>query len=412
MPADLPVGSARPSPGGRNARIRLQHEANCVILQPDLIHAGGYGMSKTHNGAIDFLKFVFALVIVAFHFFNYRWNATMVAKPLFPMGIPLPGGYIGVEFFFLVSGFLMAQSANIKSKATPQMRLGSESVQFVIRKLFAILPYYLFSIVASIILCKVFINIDLIPLNIKGLDGLWEILLLQMSGLGIPQMINAQVWYLSAMLISMWIIYPILHKYPDMFLNVIAPLAVLFLLGHLSRKYGTLNVITSKDGFVYPAILRATAEISLGCIAYRLCGKIPNVKTGGKWVLGIAELLCYSIVISLSNQFYKTHADFIMLFFLMIGIIITFSRQSIFTGLFRSRVFPYLGRLSMALFLCHFSLNRIFLTDILKIPIKPLFTVYLACSLALSVVCLLVAEGGKRLWIRCVSRLKTPVETD
>jgi peptidoglycan/LPS O-acetylase OafA/YrhL len=107
----------------------------------------------------------------------------------------------------------------------------------------------------------------------------------------------------------------------------------------------------------------------------------------------------------LANITFMTHADFVMLLLLAVGVTITFSGQSIFAGLFRGRVFGYLGRLSMALFLCHFSLNRIFLMDVLKIPIRPLFAVYVACSLALAAVCLWVGDGCKRLWARWAARL-------
>ena len=363
-------------------------------------------MSKTRNGEIDFLKFMFALLIATFHFFNYRLNTRVVATALFPLKVPLPAGYIGVEFFFLVSGYFMAQSAEAARRAALPGGTGAESIRFVLRKFTSVLPYYIFSIVSSLVLCKVFINYSLITPTMRGLDSLWEMLLLQMSGLGVPQIINGPVWYLSAMLIAMLIIYPVLRRFPDMFFNVIAPLAALLLLGHLNRVYGTLEVVAQSEEWVYPGIQRAAAEICLGCVAYSVCGKLRRFGNAGRWLLGIAEVLCYVLTILLVNFTYKSHADFVMLLLLAVGITITFSGQSIFAGLFRSRVFGYLGRLSMALFLCHFSLNRIFLMDVLKIPIKPLFAVYLACCLALSVVCLWVGDGGKRLWARYTARLK------
>ena len=139
-------------------------------------------MSKTRNGAIDFLKFAFALLIMTFHFFIERTHANVAATALFPLKVPLPGGYIGVEFFFLVSGFLMAQTAQARRGDTPQEGLGAESIRFVLRRFTSILPYYLFSIVSAVVLCQVFIDYTLITPSIRGLDSLWEILLLQISG--------------------------------------------------------------------------------------------------------------------------------------------------------------------------------------------------------------------------------------
>lgn len=352
----------------------------------------------THNGTIDILKFLFALMIVAFHFFHFRAGSLVIFTALFPLGRPLPSGYISVEFFFIVSGFLMAQSADKKRKAELLEGLGSESIHFVLHKFILILPYYIFSIIASVIICKVLIGVNLIPLGINGLDSIWEVLLIQMSGLGVPYMINDPVWYLSAMLILMLILYPILRKYPDMFINVIAPLVAIFFLGFLSKTYGSLIINYSDYKLVYPGILRAIAEISLGCISFGICSKLPDFKRTGKLVLSIAELFCYALVFYLANITYNSRTDFIMLLLLMVGITITFSQQSIWKNLFQNKFCLYLGRLSMALFLCHYCLNRVFLTDALKLSIKPLFAVYLLCCLVLSVICLLTVDAIKHVY--------------
>jgi len=54
------------------------------------------------NQTLDILKFIFALLIVYYH-------AIYVINPD-SLGIYPKGGYIGVEFFFVSSGFLMARS--------------------------------------------------------------------------------------------------------------------------------------------------------------------------------------------------------------------------------------------------------------------------------------------------------------
>lgn len=55
---------------------------------------------KKRNGEIDFLKFVFAIIIAGYHasiFYNSESYTLW------------PTGYIGVEFYFIVAGFLLAK---------------------------------------------------------------------------------------------------------------------------------------------------------------------------------------------------------------------------------------------------------------------------------------------------------------
>ena len=62
---------------------------------------------EQHNGIISIWKFIFCLVIAVFH-----------GKLLFPNGnMPIfKGGYIAVEFFFIVSGIYFAKSALKETK--------------------------------------------------------------------------------------------------------------------------------------------------------------------------------------------------------------------------------------------------------------------------------------------------------
>ena len=55
------------------------------------------------NGEIDLFRFIFSVMIIIFHFgntYNYRI---------------FQNGYIAVEFFFVVSGYLMARHVWLKS---------------------------------------------------------------------------------------------------------------------------------------------------------------------------------------------------------------------------------------------------------------------------------------------------------
>ena len=59
---------------------------------------------KMRNGNIELLRFMFCMCVVLYH----AWVG--------------PGGYIGVEFFFMVTGFFLAKKVDIqreKDKVTP-----------------------------------------------------------------------------------------------------------------------------------------------------------------------------------------------------------------------------------------------------------------------------------------------------
>lgn len=78
------------------------------------------------NGTIDMMRVVFSIIIVFLH-----------ATQNFLSGIEIFRiGSLGVDFFFIVSGFLMAQSSLKYSGKS----IGKETWDFLIRKISGFLP--------------------------------------------------------------------------------------------------------------------------------------------------------------------------------------------------------------------------------------------------------------------------------
>ena len=84
------------------------------------------------NGKVDLLKFLFSIIVIIYHFDN---------AVKYPFEI-FTRGYIGVEFFFVTSGFLFAKSL---SKYTYQKEtLISNSVGFMKKKFLSFFQYHFF----------------------------------------------------------------------------------------------------------------------------------------------------------------------------------------------------------------------------------------------------------------------------
>ena len=94
------------------------------------------------NGEIDLLKFLFSLMIVIYHTKNFT---EYYGQNLFMQGS------IGVSFFFLVSGYLLAYSTG-KIQLESKDAVGPQAVKFVERKIKGLLPnVYVAWIIAFIV---------------------------------------------------------------------------------------------------------------------------------------------------------------------------------------------------------------------------------------------------------------------
>ncbi len=293
--------------------------------------------STKHNGIISFWKFMFSLMIIVFHL-NVR---TKYENPI------LKCGYIGVEFFFLVSGYLMAKKAlNQKEDCSD---IGEETFEYLLRKIKKFFPYMF---VAFFIALFTGIILDIYNTKSKIINSIWNLFFLEVSGIKTTLVIEP-TWYISAMLISMLILYPLIRKYKKNFIYLIAPIIVLLIGGWISYKYGTLNG-WDYTGIVYKCLLRAFFELSLGAILYEISLNVENIKFNkfGKFCLTVIETLGYISIFIIANVSSGQY-DFVALAIMSLSIIITFSKKTYFYNFANNNVFYYLERLSLPIYLNH-----------------------------------------------------------
>lgn len=297
---------------------------------------------EQHNGTISIWKFIFCLVIAVFH-----------GKLLFPNGnMPIfKGGYIAVEFFFIVSGIYFAKSALKETKT--KKPIGEETVSFIWNKLKKLLPYIVISYIMSITFYQFFNS----QLSIsQKVNSIWNVLLIKEFGFR-GFIISSAWWYLTGMYASMFVLYPFIKKYKENFILNVSPIIVLVLLGYLSARWGHLDQsFKVLDGHLSTGMLRAFAEINLGMIVYYINQKLKNIeytKTFRIALTLISEAFLIAVLIIISVISRHSEYDYVMLAMIATSILIINSGKTIEKKLFSNKFIFFLEKISMPIFINH-----------------------------------------------------------
>lgn len=348
---------------------------------------------KQRNATVDFLKFVFAIIIVIFHGKNIALGNEV---PVFI------GGSIGVDFFFIVSGYYMAYSALKKPYSVES--LGIDTLDFMKHKISGLLPNFYVAWIIGFIVSHIFDNQSLIAVIKDGISAFWELIFVTESGL-MGFRANAVTWYISAMLLAMLILYPLLRKYKDTYFYVLCPIIVIFLLGITYQEFANLRKPHAWiDGFIYKSLIRATMEIALGTIIYKLSKYISKIEFTilSRVLFFIIEVLAIGGVIIYSFDHEGSKIDWYLVAALAIGVMISASSVSLSANIFRGRIFVWMGEFSFSLFLGHgYWSHALAKMEFMRaLPYMQRMTVYIIIAFVTGLCIMYVSKLIKYLWSR------------
>lgn len=296
------------------------------------------------NGTIELWRFVFVVVIVIYH------GRNLGVGDLF-----FSAGAIGVEFFFPVSGFLMAKSVDKMPSPEGGQSLAKETLHYIGRKIKAVCPNYYVAWIIAFAFYSIARNktapLELIKTFFKCI---YELLFLVFSGLTY-QRVNSAAWYLHAMLLVMMVLYPLLRKYYDFFVHVIAPVTAVLILGYMLQSIGNLRSPTTWLNWTYKGNLRAAAELCLGISLYPWTKKLKEIRPTKflRVLISIVEHGGYIGLLVCSTWQKGTKYDYFFLFLCAISIMLSFSEQGFAFQFYQNRVSMWLGEFSLSLFLSH-----------------------------------------------------------
>lgn len=330
---------------------------------------------KKRNGIISFWKFCFCVMIIMFHSYVFApGNDSLFFNK----------GYIAVEFFFIVSGFFLARTA-LSKEDTDTTHLGKETFHFITKKLKTFLPYAILGGLVALILQHVYKNVTIY----KDISSIWDMLLLRMTGIDCNVVIG-QAWYISAMLLCMTLLYPILRKYKYNFIYIAAPLIVLLGFGWLSYTYDCINNPEAWTGLLYKGVIRAFIDLTLGSIVYALYEKIKNIDFTnlGRLIITIIEILGFVFTFFMAQFAPSKKYDFILIPILAISILLALSEKTLEYKLFSNKIFFWLEKFSLPLFMFHHIARNIVRDDSIftSMPYLEKFPIYVILAFVISLI--------------------------
>lgn len=342
------------------------------------------------NGLIEFMRFVFAINIVFFH------NAALIGWNSDSLVSVFHNGWIGVEFFFIVTGFFLAKEADKNINQKLNISIGKETVNVLYKKFIRVFPTQLLAFIFAAILLWYVEKPDKITLLKNIINSVPNLFMLEMTGINYYA-IQVFGWYLSAMFLSISFLYPLMRKYYDYMTKVFFFIIGVLILGYLFRNYGSIITPTQWIGVSYKGTLRSIAEIMIGCSAYELTKLINKTvfTTLGNFIIMILEIAGYLSFLIYTHLNIGQNIVILLIILTGVSVAITFSNKSTLSVLFKSKIFIVLGELSLPIYL--YQSFAMYLTAYLK-DIKiiqssgEIALVLILTVLALSIINLLVLK--------------------
>jgi len=298
---------------------------------------------RQRNGIVELMRFLFCLLVVGFHI---------------QINIPdkfgwFTDGALAVEFYFVLSGLLLAKSLE-KIHAAGKDNAISDSLKQIWRKLKPILPVHFIAIGAMLIVIAV---LDSSAFTERLVAGIPSIFLLNMIPVWSDSFAKALItpeWYLSAMFLTMLFICPL---YLLLRRRMSGVYATLCLLGIIIATVAGAGMIA---GFGFPQnfsfTYRAWAELCLGMLVYPLSQRISQKN----WNLSGVEIAGYAIplvmgVLPLPNDALTMGICMALTVILIIpALAITFAGKGCKTENAQlNRTFAMLGRWSVPIYIFH-----------------------------------------------------------
>lgn len=338
------------------------------------------------NSYLDVAKFLFSIIVILFH-----------------CGYFFHGGYIVVEAFFMISGYFMMCSL---ARDKGELSLGVATAKFVAHK-YKSIAFYL--IPSALIGCAVYAYIipgrDLLTTLIESSLIVFEVIPLQVSGFQ-GYYTTGVSWYLSALFLTMLMIYPLARKFRENFTLTFSPLISILTYGYLASRCGHLEVPNNIVDLFNTGLLRGIAGICAGCFLYECSTRLGNreISISGKVLFTILEIAGWAFCVFCIHKYPKSEHDFTTVIIMFGLLIIGINRYSLLSYLIQFRWTKYLANISMVIYLNHYYWHIFLNAWRPNITLNEKLPIYFALITVSSAFVYFVGRFSMRLWDKRMSK--------
>ena len=288
---------------------------------------------KNKENLISFWRVIFTYTIMLLHLFNQYSHST--------------GWAIGVEFFFVVGGWLLAADLDKKIR---------EPYEYTWHRIKRIYPEYMPAFIVGAICLIIFNRYDFsTAIKWIGQIGWKEALIIHFWPWDDRPLANGVDWYISVMLLAGLLLYSLMKRIPKLTCEVIIPVVgVCF----LTYSYRTVCGLTARDAFegafYHHRFLRGFTEMGIGILLYKLNKKYAVFFQNNLVRVFGFVLLTFEVV---ASYHFGGWADYLYLLIISIGVIISFNTPL----LLGKKTIAYFDKLSYSIYLNHLIFRTYFM---------------------------------------------------
>ena len=309
---------------------------------------------NTRIASVEFWRFFFTVLVALYHLEIYYTSGKL-----------FPSGTSAVEFFFVLSGFLIALSAGHWFEKHPEplsaKEAGIRATQFVWKKVKALFPVIVMTLIIHIAINgggysrKNWLD--------AALNSEWDLLFMVGTPFGYNNG-NAPIvplWFLTALFIAGYVYcYMLYRRYH--FTLFIAPLIGVMLYSFFTLNSSLVLDFYAKMGFMTAGTIKAFAEMALGISLFHLYDHLRRKKLSPVWEVVLTLLMLFSIYryFALTIKINTGMDNFRRIVYIMIIVLLSFLNKDVITGILNNGFSRALGKISMTMYVCHFTLCNIF----------------------------------------------------